>query len=84
MQHGEKMTFMELIADFNSLLPDSLMAMASIPESVSNVLSVLNTREREVIKMRFGIGYENPSTLDEVRKRFGVTRENQADRETCH
>ncbi len=75
VRHGEKMTFMELIADPNSLLPDSLMATASIPESVSNVLSVLNTREREVIKMRFGIGYENPSTLDEVRKRFGVTRE---------
>ncbi|MER3445704.1 MAG: hypothetical protein C4291_02200 [Candidatus Dadabacteria bacterium] len=72
---GEKMTLMDLIADPNSPLPDSLMATASIPQSVNNALSLLNSREREIIKMRFGIGYENPSTLDEVRKRFGVTRE---------
>ncbi len=72
---GERTTLMDLIPDTNSLLPDSLMAAASIPESVNVALSLLNSREREVIKMRFGIGYENPSTLNEVRKRFGVTRE---------
>jgi RNA polymerase primary sigma factor len=72
---GERTTLMDLIPDTNSLLPDSLMAAASIPECVNVALSLLNSREREVIKMRFGIGYENPSTLNEVRKRFGVTRE---------
>ncbi len=73
--HGQRTTLMDHIPDPNSLLPDSLMAAASIPESVNVVLSLLNSREREVIKMRFGIGYENPSTLNEVRKRLGVTRE---------
>ncbi len=71
----EKMTFIDFVPDPNSPLPDSIIAAASIPQNVDNALSMLNFREREVIKMRFGIGYENPSTLDEVGKRFGLTRE---------
>lgn len=75
VRQGDRITLMDIIPESNSLLPDSLMATASIPESVNNALSLLNSREREVIKLRFGIGHENPSTLDEIRKRFGVTRE---------
>lgn len=71
----EKMTFIDFVPDPNSTSPDSLIAAASIPKNVDYALSMLNFREREVIKMRFGIGYENPSTLDEVGKRFGLTRE---------
>lgn len=71
----EKMTFIDFVPDPNSPSPDSLIAAASIPKNVDHALSILNSREREVIKMRFGIGHENPFTLDEVGKRFGLTRE---------
>lgn len=71
----EKMTYMDFIPDTNFLSPDSLIAAASIPRSVNDALLILTPREREVVKMRFGIGYENPSTLDDVGKRFGLTRE---------
>jgi RNA polymerase sigma factor (sigma-70 family) len=71
----EKMTLIDFVPDPNSAQPDSLIAAASIPQNVDQALSSLNFRESEVIKMRFGIGYENPFTLDEVGKRFGLTRE---------
>jgi RNA polymerase primary sigma factor len=72
---GEKMTLMDFVSDTNAVPPDSLIAAASIPKNINDALSLLNPREREVIKMRFGIGYENTSTLDEVGRHLGLTRE---------
>ncbi len=72
---GKRSTLMDIIPYLNSLLLDSLTAMAPIPERVNDALSLLDPGEREGIKMRFGIGYENPPTLDDIGKRFGVTRE---------
>jgi len=39
------------------------------------VLNTLTPREAEIISLRYGIGIGYPSTLEEVGKRFGVTRE---------
>ena len=36
---------------------------------------VITTREREVIKMRYGIGYDDSFTLDYIGQKFGLTRE---------
>ncbi len=48
----------------------------SVKESIENVLEKLNEREREVIERRFGLGqFTNPQTLEEVGRRFGVTKE---------
>jgi RNA polymerase primary sigma factor len=72
---GEKMTLMDFVSDINATPPDSLIAAASIPKNIDDALSLLNPREREVIKMRFGIGCENTFTLDEVGRHLGLTRE---------
>ena len=72
---GEKMTLMDLVPDLNSLPPDLLIAAASIPKNLDDALMKLRPREREVLKMRFGIGYDNTSTLDEVGLHLGLTRE---------
>src|SRR3990172_1653441 len=72
---GEKMTLMDLVPDLNSLQPDLLIAAASIPKNLDDALMKLRPREREVLKMRFGIGYDNTSTLDEVGLHLGLTRE---------
>lgn len=48
----------------------------SMKDSIENVLVKLNEREREVIERRFGLGqFTNPQTLEEVGRRFGVTKE---------
>ncbi len=72
---GQNMSFIDVFADPRSVPADSLIAAALLPKSLEEALSELNSREREVVKMRFGIGYENAFTLDEVGKRFSLTRE---------
>lgn len=44
-------------------------------EQVRNVLGFLTDRERSVIEMRFGLSDGKDHTLEEVGKKFGVTRE---------
>jgi RNA polymerase primary sigma factor len=44
-------------------------------EELREVLDTLTQRERRVLEMRFGLGGEEPCTLEEVGQRFGVTRE---------
>jgi RNA polymerase primary sigma factor len=44
-------------------------------DEVSNLLEVLDDRERKIIFQRFGLDGDKPKTLEEVGKKFGVTRE---------
>jgi RNA polymerase primary sigma factor len=44
-------------------------------EDVTNALSALPRREREVIELRYGLLGGEPRTLEEVGRAFGVTRE---------
>ncbi len=72
---GEKATYLDYIEDSSSLVVDSLIAEISIPGNINSALLRLTEREREVVKMRFGIGYECAYTLDEIGKKFQLTRE---------
>ncbi len=72
---GDKATIMDYIPDLDTTPVDSLIAEVSIPESVERALYLLDERERDIIKMRFGIGYQGAFTLDEIGKRFNLTRE---------
>ena len=42
---------------------------------ILNALRVLNPREENVIRKRFGIGFKDDSTLAEIGREFGLTRE---------
>lgn len=57
--------------DFTSASVQSL----ELRESISLVLETLLPREKQIIKMRFGIGMTQDFTLEEVGKQFDVTRE---------
>ena len=52
-----------------------MIAEVSIPANINHALLRLDDREREVVKMRFGIGYEVAYTLDDIGKKFKLTRE---------
>jgi RNA polymerase nonessential primary-like sigma factor len=51
---------------------------------VRTVLETLEDRERDVVVMRFGLDGEQPRTLEQIGKRFGLSRERvrQIERET--
>jgi len=55
--------------------PSEAAAKQLLKEQLEAVLNTLSKREREVLKLRFGLEDGRPSTLEEVGKRFGVTRE---------
>lgn len=57
--------------DFTSAPVQSL----ELREHISSVLDTLLPREKQIIKMRFGIGMTQDFTLEEVGKQFDVTRE---------
>jgi RNA polymerase primary sigma factor len=44
-------------------------------DELSELLEVLDDRERKIILMRFGLDGGKSKTLEEVGKKFGVTRE---------
>jgi len=72
---GENATYLDFVEDSGSTGVDSLIAEISVPANIDSALLKLNLREREVVKMRFGIGYECTYTLDEIGKKFNLTRE---------
>jgi RNA polymerase primary sigma factor len=68
-------TLLELIEDTVFPLPDYSIVKTELRVKILESLSVLSPREREIIKMRFGLVEENTYTLEEIAKRFHVTRE---------
>lgn len=65
----------DLLED-KSLVSTFDMAMqSSIKEAITKALSTLSAREDRLIRMRFGIGTRREHTLEEVGKKFKVTRE---------
>jgi RNA polymerase primary sigma factor len=65
----------DFIKDDGAEEPDDAATRQMLQNEVRKVLFELNDREREVVIMRFGLDDEQPRTLEEVGKRFGVTRE---------
>ena len=67
--------FGQLIADERSESPYELAAIAIAKTALYDALDGLSYRERRVIELRYGLDGQHPSTLDEVGRRFNVTRE---------
>jgi len=52
-----------------------MTAYSLLKERLSDVLGTLTPREQEVLTLRFGLGDGYSRTLEEVGKKFKVTRE---------
>jgi len=64
----------DFIPDESQPSPYDATSKRLLKENLSEVLASLSDREAKVLKMRFGLGFK-PMTLEEVGKKFGVTRE---------
>lgn len=65
----------DFIADNDAIMPADVATANSLSEQIMSALDDLNDREKEVVRMRFGLDGGQPRTLEEVGKEFGVTRE---------
>lgn len=74
--HGENEGgLLNLLADKTQPLPDNDAIENSVREQIVKVLNTLTPREAEIIRLYFGMGDENPLTLEEIGNRFQLTRE---------
>jgi RNA polymerase primary sigma factor len=67
--------FGQLIADEQAESPYQRAVEALTNEALRDALESLSYRERRVIELRYGLGDQQPRTLDEVGRAFNVTRE---------
>jgi RNA polymerase primary sigma factor len=65
----------ELIADRQAVPPDAHVHRTELTRELDRILEVLTPREQLVIRMRFGIGQDEPFTLEQVGQNLSVTRE---------
>jgi RNA polymerase primary sigma factor len=68
-------TVADLIAATDVVDPSGGLELDDMREAMRSVLDELPEREREVVKMRFGLGAEQGATLEEVGQAFNITRE---------
>ncbi len=67
--------FGDLLEDEGSASPHELAAEAMMHERLTDVLENLSYRERRIVEMRYGLRDEQPKTLDQTARMFGLTRE---------
>jgi RNA polymerase primary sigma factor len=67
--------FGQFIADEQAESPYERAVEILTNEALRDALENLSYRERRVLELRYGLGREHPRTLDEVGRRFNVTRE---------
>ena len=65
----------DFIEDAEAVVPLERASFRLLQEQLEMVLHTLSEREKEVIRLRFGLVDGQPRTLEEVGKKFGVTRE---------
>ena len=67
--------FGEIVGDDDALTPFELLRDKNLRGQVGDLLGVLDDREKKIIFSRFGLDGGKPRTLEEVGRKFGVTRE---------
>jgi RNA polymerase primary sigma factor len=72
---GEESSFGEFIEDEEAISPLSSATREMLKGEIDQILDTLTYREREIIKLRYGLGDGYTYTLEEVGKIFKVTRE---------
>jgi RNA polymerase primary sigma factor len=75
LNEGETSEFGDFIADLGVSSPLELASQGLLKDSINQVLRTLTHREREIIKLRYGLDDGYTYTLEEIGRIFRVTRE---------
>jgi RNA polymerase primary sigma factor len=70
-----KSTLMDVIPNEGQAMPDRELMNDSLKNEIARILSTLDKREAEVIRLSFGIGSNQKATLEEIGEKFNLTRE---------
>jgi RNA polymerase primary sigma factor len=73
--NGEDNSLLDVIVNHDSPRADRMLMNESLQREIERSLSTLTERERDVIKLFFGIGCQHGLTLEEIGAKFDLTRE---------
>jgi RNA polymerase primary sigma factor len=71
----EESTLGTLLRDQASLSPEEEAIRGQMADEVERAMAPLTEREREVLRLRYGLGLDHELTLEEIGRRLSVTRE---------
>jgi RNA polymerase sigma factor (sigma-70 family) len=71
---GSTLKLEDIMADSESR-PEEQAAYQMLKDDISRLICTLNSREQAVVRMRFGLDDGKAKTLEEIGRRFSVTRE---------
>ena len=74
-QDGDSSTFGEIVSDDNAVSPADQLKEKNRNSDLHSMISALEPREAEIIRLRFGLDGYDELTLEEVGQKFHVTRE---------
>jgi RNA polymerase primary sigma factor len=74
-EDNDSATLGDLVGDDRVISPDQDLGDKNLREDLSAMVNSLDPREASIIKMRFGLEGQSELTLEEVGKKFKVTRE---------
>jgi RNA polymerase primary sigma factor len=73
--NGEESSLLDVLVNHDSPKADSGLINESLSKEIDRALSTLTERERDVVKLFFGIGMNHGLTLEEIGDKFDLTRE---------
>jgi RNA polymerase primary sigma factor len=73
--NGEENSLLDVLINHDSPRADNLLMNESLQREIERSLSTLTDRERDVVKLFFGIGINHGLTLEEIGAKFDLTRE---------
>jgi DNA-directed RNA polymerase sigma subunit (sigma70/sigma32) len=65
----------DVVEDRSAESPLEVAATSLLPQEIAKLLGPLDEREREILRLRFGLDRGEPRTLEEVGEHFNLTRE---------
>jgi len=65
----------DVMEDVTAVSPLEQVVADAVPYEMARLLAVLDEREREILKLRYGLDQGEPRTLEEVGERMHLTRE---------
>ena len=72
---SEETRLADLVRDVTARTPEETAMRSEMADEVERAMVPLNAREREVVRLRYGLGIDREYTLEEIGRRLSLTRE---------
>jgi RNA polymerase primary sigma factor len=72
---SEETRLADLVRDVTTRSPEEAAIRSEMAEEIERAMAPLSAREREIVRLRYGLGTDREYTLEEIGRRLSLTRE---------